>query len=99
MFIAEDTLYATTGSAVNVSATIHSSSQVAVLWYRDGSLLDPASDGAYSVTSDNSSHSVLTILNFGEDREGRYVVVVVNADGKNASDEVYVLFPGKDCFE
>ena len=64
-----------------------------IQWYRNGTLLDPASDDQYSVTSD-SSQSVLTIHSFKKELMGRYEIVV-SMEGQNSSSGVSVLFPGE----
>ena len=78
-------------------ATVHSSSQTAlqVDWYYQGVLLDPASDTRYSegVTESGSVH-FLSVMNVDSDVLGRYSVVVV-VDGRNATDTVWLMFPGK----
>ena len=94
VFISTDVLYALQGDTVNISAAIHSTSQVSIQWYRNGTLLDPASDDQYSVTSD-SSQSVLTIHSFKKELMGRYEIVVSNVEGQNSSNGVNVLFPGE----
>ena len=94
VFISTDVLYALQGDTVNISAAIHSTSQVSIQWYRNGTLLDPASDDQYSVTFD-SSQSVLTIHSFKKELMGRYEIVVSNVEGQNSSNGVNVLFPGE----
>ena len=94
MFISADVLYALQGDTVHINASIHSTSQVSIQWYRNGTLLDPASDDRYSVASDDSQ-SVLTIHSFEEGLAGRYKIVVSNTEGQGSSDGVSVLFPGK----
>ena len=93
MFISTDVLYGLHGDTVNINASIHSTSQVSIQWYRNGTLLNPASDDRYSVTSD-SSQSVLTIHSFGEGLVGRYEIVVSNMEGLS-SDGVRVVLPGE----
>jgi len=94
VIISADVLYGLHGDTLNINASIHSTSQVSIQWYRNGMLLNPASDDRYSVASDRSQ-SVLTIHSFGEGLVGRYEVVVSSMEGQNSSDGVSVLFAGE----
>ena len=95
VIISADVLYGLHGDTLNITATIHSTSQVSsIQWSWNETLLNPASDDRYSVTSD-SSQSVLSIHSFEEGLVGRYEIVVSNMEGQNSSDGVSVLFAGE----
>ena len=69
---------------------------MAIAWYHEGSLINPATDSRYSVSQEEGLYT-LTVIRVVTGLLGRYVAVVT-AGGRNSNDSVRLAFPGeKQC--
>ena len=97
MSIADEEILAVRGNPAIITANIYSvEGVISVLWYRNGTQLDPESDPLYTATlSANSGVATLEITSLGDESVGRYVAVVTSSDDSVANASVEVLYPGE----
>ena len=95
--IADEEIFAVRGNPVIITAHIHSVEDVtSVLWYQNGTQLDPESDTRYTTTlSADSGVAKLEITSLADESIGRYVVMVTSSDDSVANASVEVLYPGE----
>ncbi|CAI8045936.1 Neurotrypsin, partial [Geodia barretti] len=79
---------------VTIPAHIHSVNHVtSVIWYRNGTQLDPESDSRYTATVSDNTLATLEIDSLRDEDVGVYVVVVTNSDDSIANASVEVKYP------
>ena len=94
VFIPSECILALRGSAVSISAHIHSIDEViSILWYRNGILLDPESDDSLAIGFSDTM-ATLKINSFDDEHVGVYVVVVTSSDNSMANASVEVSYAG-----
>lgn len=92
--IAEDTIYAISGSTIQITVTINIFDQTnfSVNWYYNGSLIDTSNNPQYSISTDTYS---LTIANVKLDVLGMYEVLVTSEGNTDLTDTVSVMLLGE----
>ena len=96
VFISDEKIFALRGSPVAITAHIHSVDDVtSVLWYRNGTLLDPESDDRLTASVSENVLATLEIASLGDEDVGRYVVMVTGSDSSVANASVEVTYPSE----
>ena len=81
---------------VTIPAHIHSVNDVtSVIWYRNGTQLDPESDSRYTATVSDNALATLEIDSLRDEDIGIYVAMVTNSDDSVANASVELKYPGE----
>jgi hypothetical protein len=96
VFISDEEIFALKGSMVTIPAHIHSVNDVtSVIWYRNGTQLDPESDSRYTATVSDDALATLEIDSLRDEDIGIYVAMVTNSDDSVANASVELKYPGE----
>ena len=95
--IAEHVIFVEYGSDVQIRATTYTSSQsdFTIDWYHGGIAVNTTASNHYSVVREGIHVYTLSVSSVDPSRLGIYEVVVT-VNGRNQSDIVQLMLPGKD---